>query len=152
MIFLLSHYYAINPREFCVVLEGNYSADEMIEITSAITFLFEDLNPGGESLNMKILKKILVEYYGCMDIKNKITRLCLRNLVLPINTVCEKTSFQTTDFLGSTIGCIIDLYFARECSCGPEKSKDIKEKWLPKEPNRYEDLKQILLLPEAIER
>jgi len=54
------------------LVESDKTSIEMTEIMAAITFLFEIVvGDDTETLGMPCLLKILCEYYGCFNIKNK---------------------------------------------------------------------------------
>ena len=146
MLYLLDHYYAINHKEYCIVVESDKKVEDMIEICSSIAFLLEDITDSGSMLNMDCLLEILIKYYGACDKKKElIDSNILQSIEMPIQNIYEFTLPCTEDaaeILGKDGACIIDLYEARESCCGLQ-SKEIMKKWLP-EGKQLEELKNTL--------
>lgn len=141
MLYVLDHYYAIDHENYCLVVESDKSPKEIVEICSAITFLFEDVVDDSTCLSMPCLLTILQEYYGVKDRKHDFPIEALRSLKMPIDDVYEKMVISTSKSFGY-MGYIVDLYEAREYCCG-EKYKKIMNKWLPKGQD-LENLKALL--------
>ena len=140
-MYILDHYYYINHEEQCLAIEIDKSVDEMIEITSALAFLLEDITDPSACLDEEWLLECLEKFYGAENVKDGIEYLSLKDLNMPIETVYQ------LEIMGHHIimktGFIIDLYSARESCCG-DKSKDIMNRWLPK-GEKLEELKTLLL-------
>lgn len=146
MIYILDHYYAVNHKEWCLIVESDKTEQEVIEITSALTFLFEDIVDVSACLDNNCLLKLLVTYYGMKDIKAE--RFCeemldtIDDMMLPINGVSKKV-YVGVDGIAVEKAVIIDLYGARESCCGPDYKK-MYDKYLPV-GERLEEIKALLL-------
>jgi len=139
-MYILDHYYNINHEEQCLVIEIDYTVNEVIEITSAITFLLEDMTEPSVYLEEEWLLECLEKFYGAENVKDGVDIDFLKE-ILPTETIYESV------IMGHHIvvkkGYIIDLYFARESCCGV-KYKDIMDRWLPKGKELVE-LKALLM-------
>lgn len=146
MIYILDHYYAVNHKEWCLIVESDKTEQEIIEITSALTFLFEDIVDVSACLDNNCLLKLLVTYYGMKDIKAE--RFCEEMLdaidetMLPISSVSKKV-YVDVDGIAVEKAVIIDLYGARESCCGSDYKK-MYEKYLPV-GEKLEEIKTLLL-------
>ena len=155
MYFVLDHYYAIDNKEFCLVLQNNmYNTDEVIELCSAITFYLEELvNDNSVSLDNPCLCKILTKYYGFTDVKETLGKDILSSIKLPIEGTKEVVVVSYPNKKVDAI-FIIDLYGARESCCGPNW-KNLLDKWIFEnsdlEKGAVEDIASILL-KEGIEK
>lgn len=148
MIYVLDNYYAINHNDFCIIVESNKTVEEMVEICSAISFLFEETVTDSYLLDMNCLLNILIKYYEMENKKNSIEKDALNQIHMPIKSIYEET-YIAHDYMCVSEGYIIDLYEARENCCGPQY-KNIMDKWLPK-GQELDDLISILRL-EGIEK
>ena len=144
-LYILDYYYAINHKEFCIMVESEKKAEEIMHICSSITFLLEDIFDPSVSLDMKCLLDVLVTYYGAVDVKEKYKDI-LHLVDLPVNidkNECEK--YRIIDFYKNDI-YVIDLYEARDRYFYPfHKKGNVKEVMdihLPK----GEDLKRLRIL------
>lgn len=68
MVYMIDHYYAKNHETFSFAVKTNKSLQNIIEITSAITFLFEDTVGLSECLEQDCLRTILCTYYEMEDV------------------------------------------------------------------------------------
>lgn len=130
MIYVLDHYYAINHTDFCLIVSSEKSAQDMVEICSAISFLLETEVDMGAVLDQTCLLEILKDFYGMTDVKSEFSEDRIQAMQLPIRTAFERYTNEIY---------LLDLYEARESQCGPVNCPRIMEKWLPKSDAR-EDL------------
>lgn len=126
MIYIISHYYAVNRREFCIILKSDKTEKEIIEICNAVTFFLEDYYDPSVSLDMDCLKELLVNHYEATDIKDSILPYIKGKYPMP-DGVSMKYDIKTDTGLEKAIS--IDLYEAREAYCGPNY-RDVIEKWI----------------------
>ena len=149
MYFVLDHYYAINNKEFCLIVSSpSYNALDVIELCSAITFFLEELvNDNSVSLSQDCLLKILTSYYGFIDVKEGIGKDILANIKLPIEGIKETTIISHPDKKTDAV-FIIDLYGARESCCG-DNWHSYLDKWIFENSNledgAVEKITQLLL-------
>ena len=140
-MYILDHYYNINHEKQCLAIEINKTVDEVIEITSALSFILEDMTDPSVYLEEEWLIECLETFYGAENVKDGIEFDILKELKLPIENIYESA------IMGHHIvvkkGYVIDLYSARESCCG-EKYFYIMDKWLPK-GRELEELKSLLL-------
>lgn len=130
MIYRLDHYYAIDHDEFCLLVESEKGVREMIELTSAITFLFEEIIDESECLSQPCLLMILRDFFGIKDVKEKYKEcipICKPNGNEWNNCFNKKLIDKDTNFHITQI----DLYEAREFCCGKNYRK-LMNKYLPK--------------------
>lgn len=143
MIYILDHYYLVNHKENCLIIESDKNINDIIEICAAIEFLFED-NIGEEfCLDEQCLLKILTQYYGVKDIKHLFSNEELSLIDMPIDGIYEYNNFTCYNQTEVGEAYVIDLYEARESQCGPNY-KDIIDKWLPR-GNQLNDIKLLLV-------
>jgi len=140
-MYVLDHYYNVNHEVQCLIIEIDKTVEEMIEITSALSFLLEDMLDPSVYLDEDWLLECLEKFYNAENVKDGVESDFLYELKMPIEGISQKT------VMGHHIvvkeGYIIDLYGARESCCG-EKYKYIMDKWLPK-GKELEELKVLLL-------
>jgi len=133
MIFLLDHYYEGWERhqEYCFAVKSDtLAAEELVELTSAIEFLFEDTVGVDQHLDQIKLKEILCNDYGMKDV----TKEHQKDIATVLETVSWNDIF--TDFYdGRELFLHIDLYEGRDSCCGP-KYKELIDKWIPKEKQK----------------
>ena len=140
-MYILDHYYNVNHEEQCLAVEIDKTVYEMIEITSALSFLLEDMIDPSVYLEEEWLLECLEEFYGAENVKDGIDIDSLKDLEMPIENICESR------IMGHHIvvkeGYIIDLYLARE-ACSGDECLDIMNRWLPVD-EELEKLKTLLL-------
>ena len=140
-MYILDHYYNVNHEEQCLAIELDKTVEEVVEITSALSFLLEDMTDPSVCLDEEWLLECLEKFYGAENVKEGIEFDALLDLEMPIDTVYQSA------IMGHHIvvkkGYLIDLYSARESCCGT-KSQEIMEKWLPK-GKELEELKTLLM-------
>lgn len=126
MIYILDHYYAINHEDVCFAVKTNKSLWDIIELTSAITFYFEDIVDVGESLDHDCLKTILCTYYGMEDVTDQYRE--------KFSEIVKKITWKE---IYTSVGNVIhiDLYEAREACCG-HSYKNIISKWISEGENK----------------
>lgn len=122
MVYILDHYYSIDHKKYCLIVNMDKTVDEVVEICSAIEFLLEDTVDVGIELDDKILLVCLEKFYDAHDVKGEYDEQALKKFNLPIESRYE--------YLGNDT-YIIDLYEARDYCCG-SKYKKIMKRWLPK--------------------
>ena len=133
MIFLLDHYYEGMPdhQGYCFAVKSDtLSPEDLVELTSAIEFLFEDTVNVDGVLEQAKLKEILCTHYVMTDVTNKYQE----DIATILEVACWDGIF-TSFFYNITkrkLFLHIDLYEARESCCGPEY-KELIDKWIPKE-------------------
>lgn len=143
-LFVLDHYYAIDHKDFCIIIESEKSINEIIKICGSVTFLLEDLFDTSVSLDMNCLLDVLVTYYGAEDKKDEVItqnityKDVLSLLDLPIDGLYEE--YKIPDFYDNGI-YVVDLYEARESCCG-KNYREIMNSHLPK----GEQLQQLISL------
>ena len=129
MIFILDHYYEGygHHPSFCFAVQSDVlSVEDMIELTSAIEFLFEFTVDIDSRLEQMKLKQILCDYYGTKDVTQKHQK----NITAAVKEV-KWDGIDTYFYNGSASFVHIDLYEARDFCCGTRCDK-IMKKWLPK--------------------
>ena len=126
-LFILDHYYAVDHKEFCIIIESGKNITEIMQICSSITFLLEYMFDESVCLDMNCLLNALLTYYGAEDKKAELKDI-LSMIELPINGIYETVLLP--DFYDNAI-YIIDLYEARESCCGPNY-KELMNNNLPK--------------------
>lgn len=140
-MYILDHYYNVNHEEYCLAIELDKTVEEVVEITSALSFLLEDMTDPSVCLDEEWLLECLERFYGAENVKDGIEFDSLLELDMPIDTLYQSA------IMGHHIvvkkGYIIDLYSARESCCGL-KSQTIMDKWLPK-GKELEELKTLLM-------
>lgn len=140
-MYILDHYYNINHEKQCLAIEINHTVEEVIEITSALSFILEDMTDPSVCLEEEWLLECLEKFYGAENVKDGIEIDFLKELKMPIEDVYQSA------IMGHHIvvkeGYVIDLYAARESCCG-EKYLDIMDRWLPK-GEKLEELKTLLM-------
>lgn len=140
-MYILDHYYNIDHEKQCLAIEINKTVEEVIEITSALSFILEDMIDPSVYLEEEWLLECLEKFYGAVNVKDGIEIDFLKELKMPIENIYQSA------IMGHHIvvkkGYVIDLYSARESCCG-KKSLDIMDRWLPK-GKKLEELKILLL-------
>lgn len=144
MIYVLDNYYAIDHLDFCRVIDSDKNVDDIVEICSAVTFLFEDLVDVSACLDMDCLSEILCTYYGAHNIKKDIPEDALKELKMPIGGIFEERTIKLINSTSYSKAYLIDLYEARDSWFGPEKNIKVIKKWLP-EGDDLEKLKRLLI-------
>lgn len=134
MIFLLDHYYEgmEEHQEYCFAVKSDtLIAEDIVELTSAIEFLFEDTVKVDYHLEHPKLKEILCTHYDMTDVTNEYQE----DIAAVLETVSWVRIF-TVFYNGTGEFFIhIDLYEARESCCGSEY-KELIDKWIPKEKQK----------------
>lgn len=146
-LYILDHWYAINHAEYCIVVESEKTITEMIEIVTAVTFLFEDVVDVSEEFSNDCLLIVLETYYDAKNRKSDISALTLKHLK-PLEDIYN--FYVIEDEKISAEAYHIDLYEARDRQVRENKCDEIKKKWLPK-GKQLKELEE-LLRKEGIER
>lgn len=137
-LFILDHYYSIEHKDCCLIIESDRTVDEIIHICNSLTFLLEDMfDNSAVSLDMNCLLDVLVTYYGAVDKKAEF-KYIVSLIDLPIENLYK--TIKMFDFYVNTI-YIVDLYEARK-SCFGTNYKEIMNTCLPK----GERLQQLMAL------
>lgn len=140
-MYILDHYYNVNHEEQCLVIEIDKTVEEVIEITSVLSFVLEDMTDPSVYLEEEWLLECLEKFYGAENVKDGVDIDFLKELNMPIETIYQ--SVVVGHHIVVKRGYIIDLYSARESCCG-KKYLDIMNKWLPI-GKELEDLKTLLM-------
>ena len=140
-IFILDHYYNVNHLKQCLVIESDKSVEEMVQITSAISFLLEDMTDPSYCLEEEWLLECLENFYDVKNVKSEIDSLQFKRVQMPINGVYETTSLKYDNQIRQAY--IVDLYEARESCCGTNYAVMMKTR-LPKE-EKLRELADLLL-------
>lgn len=126
MIYIISHYYATNHKDFCIILQSNKTEEEIIEICNAAAFFLEDYYEPSVSLDIDCLKELLTNFYEALDIKESVIPYIKGKFPMP-DGVSMNYYFQVGKEHKQAVA--IDLYGAREMYCGPNYRKVI-DKWI----------------------
>lgn len=121
MVYILDHYYSIDHKKYCLIVNMDKTVDEVVEICSSVEFLLEDTVDVGIELDDKILLACLEKFYNAHDVKDEYDEQALKKFNLPIESRYEYLDNDTY---------IIDLYEARDYCCG--SNQKIMKRWLPK--------------------
>lgn len=122
-IYKIDHFYYVNHDESSFFLETLLSEEEMIDILATIQFKFEDLVDECGFMENESMIKILEKFYPIKNVSEEYkqylpqTQLKENEWNLINYFTVEKsinTHHMTTDFIITQI----DLYAAREYSCG----------------------------------
>ena len=141
-MYILDHYYSIDHEKQCLVIEINKSVEEMIEITSVISFVLEDMIDPSVYLEEEWLLECLEKFYGAENVKDGVEIGYLQGLKMPIEDVFQGVLYRGHHSVTKK-GYVIDLYSARESCCG-EKYMNIMDRWLPK-GKKLEELRALLM-------
>lgn len=139
MIYVLDHYYSVDHKKYCLVVDMDKTVDEVIEIYSAIEFLLEETVDVSIELDDKCLLKCLEDFYGAKDVKDSFMKKYEFDLPSSF-TYDEVYSDKKT---GKIAAYIVDLYSARESCLGGAVYKKIMDKWLPKN-EKHDEMKNII--------
>lgn len=140
-MYILDHYYNVNHEEQCLAIEMDKTVEEVIEITSVLSFVLEEMTDPSVYLDEEWLLECLEKFYGAENVKDGMDFDFLKEMEMPIEGVYKSA------VMGHHIvvkkGYVIDLYGARESCCG-KKYEDIMNRWLPK-GKELEELKALLM-------
>lgn len=135
VLYKIDHYYAKNHSDYCLVVESDKTIKDMIEITSSLEFLFENVVDESACLDNQCLLKILCNHYRCNDVKDKYRQY--------LSYMNEEWGLVVIYNFGICTLVQIDLYAARESCCGPNNKKIMKSQ-LPNGSD-LEELKLLLI-------
>lgn len=143
ILYKIDHYFAKEHLSYCIIVESNKTIKEMLEITSAIEFLFEDTVDESDSIDSKCLLRILCDHYDCNNVKDKYLKY------LPYMNY-DEWSMVTIYLFGDCAMVQIDLYSAREKYFTSDFKKNMR-KYLPSDVE-LETLKMLLFKESEEER
>lgn len=121
-IYKITHLYAVDDNEFAFFLETELNHNEMIDILATVMFRFEELVNEFEPMLNESLIEILEAFYPIKDVSKKY-RKYLPQTQLNKNEWRLLNHIPVENPLDSNLKNVfiitqIDLYMARETSCG----------------------------------
>ena len=115
MIFVLGHFYIAKKASEHIIIDSSYTSNEMIELTSAIEFLYEFETDLSNTLSLMQLENILCSFYNVKRVDKKLYLGLQKSLnKVHWNTICTP--------------CVVEF------RCG-DLSNKIMNHWLPKGEN-----------------
>lgn len=144
-IYKIDHYFNINHDESAFFLETTLIEEEMIDVLATIQFKFEDLVDESGSIENKSMIKILEKFYPIKHVSEEYkqylpqTQLDEKEWGL-INYFTVEKSISFPEMMEDFIIIQIDLYAAREYSCGDK----YRELMLQELPNSKDYIDEIL--------
>lgn len=142
-LYMLDDCYFYDHAASSIVVESDKTIMEMVELTSAIIFLFEKITFKGEDikdLKPSCLLKVLCEYYGMKDKKEE----CQEYIPRILDVELWENIGGIHAYSGQPPIVHLDLYQTRNFCCNGQIYDRIMKKWLP-EGERLEALKKLLL-------
>lgn len=129
MMFVLGHFHIAKKASEHIIIDSSYTSNEMIELTSAIEFLYEFETDLSNTLPLIQLEDILCSFYNVKRVDKKLYLGLQKSLnKVHWNTICTPCVVESHSAIH------IDLYEAREFCCG-DLSNKIMNRWLPKGEN-----------------
>lgn len=133
MIYKIDHFYSLNHDKYCLMIESDIEPVKMAEILASIQFKFEDMIDESINTEEEHILKILIDFFGVKDVKKYYERFLPQMQLEDSEWTTINEFVFVDDSMDAKLTIVqIDLYEAREASCGPNY-KDLINKNLPKD-------------------
>lgn len=134
MRYIFDHYYAMDHKNYCRVVESDKDVTDVKRLLVAIQFFYEENMDECSNPTFDSVIEILCRHYGF----ERVEKSEIKELSIMLEDFLEDCSEDK--YKGYTY---IDMYWTREHLCGPGQPEQLFYEWLTEEIK--EDLKKTLV-------